>query len=438
MEFAAAVVQSLWSILVEAGWWLIAGFGVAGLLHALVPRRWLSRQLGRGGVWSVVKGAVIGAPLPLCSCAVIPAAAALRRGGAGRGASAAFAVATPEVDAPSVAVTWAMMGPVMAVARPLSALASAITAGLLVDAAGEGAGRGATSAKGRAGTAAKGSCCGGGAGRPEPEASCCATTEPKDTGRSVGLMISPASSPPPAAPAAKSCCSSTAAAAPASCCGGAEGEEAVARAARPGVGSRLIEALRYGYLHLPKMLAGWIVVGIVLSAIVAAAVPVGWIEANLGGDSPMGAFGQKLVMLVIGQPLYVCATASTPLAAVLVAKGLTPGAALVFLLAGPATNPATMGWALKDLGVRGLVAYLSAISFIALGAGVTLDALLPAAWAEAIVAKSAASMVHHHHAGTLAGLGGVLLSVLLGVGLLRKFVPARGGSRVGRAAAAAE
>lgn len=390
MSFLESWWLATWGVLIEAGWWLIAGFGVAGLLHAFVPSSWLKRQLGSGRT-GVVKAALIGAPMPLCSCSVIPAAASLRRSGASRGASAAFAVSTPEVDGPSVAVTWGMLGPVMAVTRPVAAVLSAIAAGLAIDAwpgrrdkaSGEDAG-----------------------GSAPAKASCCSA-------KSVSLNLSAPTEPP--------CCATKAAhaakfEAKAGCCGGGGASPAT----RPGFAARLGRAFGYGYASLPRMLAGWIVVGIVLSGLVAAAVPEGWIERSLAGG--MGTAGQMLVMLVVGVPLYVCATASTPLAAALVAKGLAPGAAVVFMLAGPATNPATMGWALKDLGARGLLIYLACISVGALAAGAVVQWAFPASWLESVRAIAAEAMLHDHaHASTLGAIGGVGLSALLVVGLARSF-----------------
>ena len=115
-------------------------------------------------------------------------------------------------------------------------------------------------------------------------------------------------------------------------------------------------------------LAIWLSIGLVMAAIIGAAVPPGWFEEHIGSG-----IITKLVMLMVGIPLYICATSSTPLAFSLVVAGLSPGAALVLLLSGPATNVATMSWLLKDLGVKALVIYLATIAVIALGAGIIFD-----------------------------------------------------------------
>ena len=112
---------------------------------------------------------------------------------------------------------------------------------------------------------------------------------------------------------------------------------------------------------------------------------------------------------MIGVPWYVCATASTPLAAALIAAGLSPGAALVFLLAGPATNPATMGWVFKDLGVRALAIYLAGIALTSLAAGFALDLVIPVG---AIHATDAAA-AHDHGTPLHTASAFVLLALLV-------------------------
>ncbi len=109
-------------------------------------------------------------------------------------------------------------------------------------------------------------------------------------------------------------------------------------------------------------------IGILFAGIISYAVPESLIQNYLGGG-----LRSMLVMLFVGIPLYICATASTPLAASLVAKGMSPGTAFVFLLAGPATNVATITMVARFLGKRSAAVYLGTISLCALGAGFLLD-----------------------------------------------------------------
>lgn len=112
--------------------WLLLGLVLAGMLKMFVPMTWMQKQLGGHGVKTTIKAAVLGAPLPLCSCGVIPAAVGLRRSGASKAATTSFLVSTPETGIDSVSVSYVLLGPFMAVVRPIAAVTSAIVAGLLV------------------------------------------------------------------------------------------------------------------------------------------------------------------------------------------------------------------------------------------------------------------------------------------------------------------
>jgi uncharacterized membrane protein YraQ (UPF0718 family) len=336
VPFLSGIVAEFWAILVDSGWWLLIGFVLGGLVHALVPMSAVRRHLGRRGFVASLKAAAIGVPLPLCSCSVIPTAAALRRSGASRGASASFAIATPEADAPSVMLSWVLLGPMLAIVRPIAALITGVLAGVLIDATDRA---------------------------------------PAD--------------PPPSGTACASCC----------CTGDVDAPRG------------LRSVIRYSLIDLPQDLAPWLLGGLVLSSVLAAALPEGWLADHVGsGFLPM------LLMLVIGVPMYICATASTPVAAVLIAKGLSPGAALVLLLVGPATNVATMAWVVKDLGARALAVYLIVVAGVALGLGVALDAsidLLPG------FVAGVAPISGDHGAGLAGQIGGAVLLALLVFGLVR-------------------
>lgn len=364
---AWSVVVAFWDILVEAGPWLLVGFAIAGVMHAVVPRSWLTKQFGSRGIGSVLRAAAVGVPLPLCSCSVIPAAAGLRRGGASKGAAAAFAISTPEVDIPAASLTWALIGWPIAVARVVAALISGIAAGIAIDLFDRKE---------------------AGKDKAEPNSSEPNCSEPNNA--------------EPTSEVAASCCHTPELATKPSCCSTKQ-----AMPAKKSLAARAKEAIRYGYIDMPADLARWMVIGLVLSAMVAALVPEDLLE-RVGTGWPA-----MLAMLVIGVPFYVCATASTPLAAVLIAKGLDPGAALVFLLAGPATNPATMAWVLKDLGGRSLVIYLGSISAVSLGAGALVNAMGIGA-----ILSDVGHAAHDHGAGVFALVSGGLLALVLGVGLV--------------------
>lgn len=381
MAFLTDVARSLWSLLLDTGGWLILGLLFAGVVHVLIPRAWLTAQLGGRGAVPILKASLLGIPLPLCSCSVIPVAAGLRANGAGKGASAAFAISTPQTGEESIPLTWALFGPVFALTRPVVAVATAFTAGVLIERLAKPGRPEETPTPGRDHDllAGKPSCC----EAPKPEeasSSCCA-------------------SKPGPAPKAKPCCSSKA---------------SDAAPARPPLPARLSEVLRYGFVTMLRDLAPWLAVGLILSAVIAAAVPEGWIESNVGtGLLPM------LAMLLVGLPLYICATSSTPLAYTLVVAGLSPGAALVLLLAGPATNAATMAWVLKDLGRRALVIYLVTIAVFSVACGFAFDALLGGT-----ITLADHSHAHEHGAVGVLQIGGaVVFTALLLWALAARYAP---------------
>jgi len=343
----ASYTHELWGILCEAAPWLLVGFALAGALHVLLPDAVVQRGLGAPNLASTLRAALAGLPLPLCSCSVIPTAGALQRAGASKGATAAFLVSTPETGVDSVGITWALFDPLMTIARPVTSFVTAVAAGTAVNAL-------------------------------EP-------SEPEG-----------ASAPEDAQ--APSCCKS--APAPEDCC-----DEPA-----PG-GGRVRAALRFAFRDLLDDLAPWLVIGLLLSALVAVLVP----EGTLSEQIPMG-WASMLFALLLGTPLYVCATASTPVAAALVAKGLDPGAALVFLLVGPATNLTTVLVVKRLLGARALGAYLGAIVGVALVAGCLTNALY--GWLE-IDLSAAVSARLHAHPGMLAEVAAMVLVLLLGASLER-------------------
>jgi hypothetical protein len=175
LSFIANYAAACWAVLAEAAPWVLLGFAAAGAIHAWVPAESLARHLGGRGPGSVLKAALVGIPLPLCSCGVLPVAASLRKGGAGRGATAAFLVATPETGVDSIAVTWALMDPLMTLLRPVAALATALVAGLAANLLPEPPAEPAPLAT----PSCNGGCCSG---------SCAATAPPSRLGAGLAFL----------------------------------------------------------------------------------------------------------------------------------------------------------------------------------------------------------------------------------------------------------
>jgi uncharacterized membrane protein YraQ (UPF0718 family) len=312
----------------ESALWLLLGLLIAGLMKWIVPVALLERQMGDNRLVSIVKAAFIGAPLPLCSCGVIPAAIGLRRSGASRSSTISFLIATPETGVDSISISYALLGPFFAVIRPMAAIFTAIYAGVMVkffalkpstrhtaiDKAGDSNEHEVTKSQ-------------------HTSSKCC--ENPKKT-----IKKAP------------------------SCCSNEQTEQKLS------FRQRIVESLAFSSGKLLSDISKWLLIGL----IVAAAIKT-WVSTDFllqWGDG----FTAMLVMALIGIPMYICATASTPLAAGFLAAGLSPGAILVFMLAGPATNIATMGMIKQEMGTKVLVCYLTSLLTASISIGYIANLLI--------------------------------------------------------------
>ncbi|WP_026959352.1 SO_0444 family Cu/Zn efflux transporter [Aliagarivorans taiwanensis] len=355
-----SLLTNLFDLFVVAAPWLVFGYTVAALIKQFVPADLMASKLGGTDAKTTVRAALIGAPLPLCSCGVIPAALGLRRAGASKNATTAFLVATPETGVDSVAVSYAMLGPVMAVIRPVAAITSAICAGLLVGRSEDSELQAASAA-----TAASKSCCASKASASK------ATASNVDAVKAESSCCSSKSKPEvvTAEPPATSCCASENKAAAKPSSGGCCSSKAKAPTT-PGLVERIRQVLRYAFVDMVGDTYRWLLIGLFFAAIVQTYVPQQWLTE--WGQGPAAL----LIMAVIGVPMYICATASTPVAAGFLLAGISPGAVLVFMLAGPATNIATIGLVKKELGNRALAAYLGGDIGVSLLFGLLLNWLV--------------------------------------------------------------
>lgn len=319
MELLNQFLANFIEVSLEAAPWLLFGLLAAGLIKVWIPESFMQRVLGGKGAWPVVKGAFIGAPLPLCSCGVLPAAIGLRRAGASDGATLSFLVATPETGVDSIGVSYVLLGPFMTVVRVVAAVASAIITGML-----------AVFVLGRQKQVileaeAVNSCCSSGSCSNEPE--------PVE--------------------ATSSCCSSESKA----------GSE---------FWPRNLSGLKYALSDIWDDITYWLLFGVAMAAILATFFP-GQALAEWGSGLPA-----MILMLLVGIPMYICATASTPLAAGLLIAGISPGTVLVLLLAGPATNMATIAILFKEMGRLVVIVYLIGISLSSIGFGLLTDYVVAA------------------------------------------------------------
>jgi len=402
-------IQAFFQLLLEASPWLVIGLFIGGLFKTLLPTRFLHKHLTKNDTGAIVKAAALGAPLPLCSCGVIPAAMGLRRAGASKSATTSFLVSTPETGVDSVFITYALMGPFMAIVRPLAALFSALTAGTLVNLfdreeavpnkpdsfhSDEAQPETKVCASNHCGTASA-------LKTDNEQAMRCEDTQANTAVTALSQnQTSGNTNSTGAAPDSPSCCSS------------AHGSEITEPKA--GVLEKAWQGIHYAFTELLDNIIGWLFIGIIFAAAVKAFVPDDFLTQWGTGWLAM------IVMLAAGIPMYVCASASTPIATGFLLAGVSPGAVLVYLLAGPATNMATLGVINKEMGRRTLWLYLLGIAISALAAGWLVD-LLVARWSIDISQQLHTS--HAHMPLAFQVLSALLLAELALRGVWRKFSP---------------
>ena len=311
-DFLLRLAVDFWATVGEMSPYLLFGFFVAGLLSVFVSQKMVERHLGGRGFLPVLKATLFGIPLPLCSCGVIPVAMSLHKHGASKGSTISFLLSTPQTGVDSILVTYSLLGPVFAIFRPLVALVTGLVGGVLVDLFGQ-----------------------------DPEDG---NLRMADGGQRTedGPAFNPQSAimSPPAATGGRN--PQSEAAGEHCCCH---------HAVSPG--RKFLNGMKYGFVSLPRDIGKPLLVGLVIAALISTVVPDDFFAARLGHGLPA-----MLVMMLIGIPMYVCASASVPVAAALILKGLSPGAALVFLITGPGTNAAGLATIWNTLGRRTAILYL--------------------------------------------------------------------------------
>ena len=281
-------LYSLLNVVCEMAPYLLLGFLIAGILHVFVPQGFYRKYLSKDNKWAVLWAALLGVPLPLCSCGVIPTAIGLRNEKASKGAVASFLIATPQTGIDSILATFSLMGLGFAVIRPVTALVTGVCGGFLVNRL-----------------------------VPEDDA---------------------------ANPSVASCSVES--------------------------GNKIWRVLKYAYFKMIQDIGGRLVIGLLVAALIQVAIPDEFFLHF--GKQPLL---QMLVILVVAVPMYICSTGSIPVAAALMMKGLSPGAALVMLMAGPAVNLASILVVRKAMGRRFTWIYLLVIVGFAILFGLLVNAI---------------------------------------------------------------
>ena len=280
---------SLLNVVCEMAPYLLLGFLIAGVLHVFVPQRFYANYLSQNNKFSVVWAALLGVPLPLCSCGVIPTAIGLRNEKASKGAIASFLIATPQTGIDSILATFSLMGLGFAIIRPTAALITGVCGGLLVNRL------------------------------VKDEGSC--SLEGSSQLSSLNSQL------------------------------------------------KIWRVLKYAYYDMLRDIGLRLLIGLIVAALIQVAIPDEFFLSF--GSQPLL---QMLAILVIAVPMYICSTGSIPVAAALMMKGLSPGAALVMLMAGPAVNLASILVVHKSMGRRFTSVYLMTIVGFAILFGLLLNA----------------------------------------------------------------
>lgn len=354
-------LKNLWELFVDMSFYMIIGLIFTGILHVFVNKNLILKHVGNKTTASVVKASVVGVPLPLCSCGVVPTAIQLGKSGASKGAVVSFLTSTPQTGIDSIIATYGLMGPLFAVYRAIAAFLSGIFSGIMTNIL-----------------------CKNEEATPEKlKPSGCSHAKAKT----------------------KSCGCSQAKAETKSCgCSHAKAET---------VNLSFIEKLKsvfsYGFGKFLDEIAEHFVIGLLVAALISTLLPEQWFSNFTNPILNM------IMMLIIGTPMYICSTASIPIALTLIAKGISPGAAFVFLFAGPVTNIASVTILYKALGKKALIIYLASVAVCAVTFGLILDFIINTFHYQGI---AVVGQIHaHEHPGYM-----VVLAILFGILVLRSLI----------------
>lgn len=361
MEWLTLFLSALVDLSNAMAPYILFGLLFAGILHELVPETLVTKHLGKENISSVVKSTLFGIPLPVCSCGVIPLATSIKKSGASRGATLSFLISTPITGVDSILATYGMFGWIFTIYRVVTSMIIAMVAGILTNLFDKDM------------------------PKEQKEVKPAFTSIQTPEGNSVS-MNSFSITPVQKSEETQSCCSSGS-------CSESDGRS----------GFSIMNALKYAFVTLLGDIAKPLFWGLILGALISVAIP-----QNLSDILIEYAWLSYLIVIAIAVPMYVCATASLPIAAALMLSGVSAGAAFVFLSAGPATNTVTIGVVKKMLGTKSLYIYLGSIIIGSMFFGLGLDYIFD------ITNISPESLVHmDEEAGIIAIVSSIILWALI-------------------------
>lgn len=355
VEILEKFVWQFVTLFSEMAPFLLLGFLLAGILHVWVPNHLYVPKISKTNFKSVLWSALFGIPLPICSCGVIPTSIALRKEGASKGASVSFLISTPATGVDSILATYSLLGGPFAILRPVAAFVTAMLGGLFTNVV--------TKKEPETGVAVVGE-----------------THEPHHEHEHCDCDGDHCS------------------------CGQDHDEDH----SKKSFVQKVRETLEYGFVNMIGDVSKWLIIGLLLGALIAAFVPDDFFLFL--HEYPLLCM---VVVLVLAMPMYTCATGSIPLALALVEKGITPGAALVLLMAGPATSIASMLVVGKAFGKRTLAAYLTSIALGALFFGFIIDTFFMDTFLASMLPHASAECHGHGALGVLDYICAGLFALLI-------------------------
>lgn len=339
-EIIFEFLGNFWGLLNSIAFFILIGVLIAAVFKLLLPDAFIKKHLGQHNFMANIKAAVLGIPLPLCSCSVIPFVSALKKSGASRSAIQTFLISTPITGADSIMASYAVFGWLFTVYRVITSVIISLLAGLLT------------------------------LFLVKDEPAQPVNNEPMRQFKAANHII-----------------------------GQPLNINVVKAEDRKSIFHKI---LSYAFDDIFKDIARSLLIGVILGALIVTFMPenlVDFISAN--------SLLNYALVLAVSVPLYVCATASIPLGISLLSAGFSPGAAFIFLTAGPATNTITMSVVLKTLGKTSLIIYLLSVIIGSLLFGFLFDSFFPDSLEQMFTFDE-----HEEEAGFISQVSSVILLYL--------------------------
>jgi len=338
------ILLEILELFLEMSPYILFGLLFVGLLNLYFTKEMIMRHVGKNNFMSVLKAAIFGIPLPLCSCGVVPASVFMAKSGASRGSVVSFLTSTPQTGIDSIIATYGMMGWLFAIYRPIAALMMGIFGGLVTKIAEKPKDIGKVQKR-------------------------INTEQYKTIDKNIGLM------------------------------------------------GKIKKMITYSFSEFLDDIALQFIIGIIIAGLISYFIPDDFFEGSIITDGILG----MLLMILVGVPMYICATASIPIAITLILKGFSPGVAFVFLAVGPATNAATFTIIADSIGKKAAAIYVVSISVSAIMFGYILE------WLFSVSKLDPIQMVSYKHDHSMfiteeiQLVLGIIFFILLLMSLYRKY-----------------